>query len=553
MRHSVSNIINKRELKMNFSKKLFCICLVIATLSSFFIPAAAVKKPAAVKGFECTSLGAHSLVLSWQKVAGAEGYIIYRAPITSDSYQRVAVGKFDGSCTLKKGLTANTKYKFAIRAYNQSAEGKILSDKYPVIRLQTLPAPVSKLSVAVSEQRLLLQWAPSAGADGYRVFYSENNGKSWKFYFDTEKTANRRKDLDSGKVYVFGVHTYRFFSGKKFVSRERVTVKDVTKPSTPEFEHTRIDREHFKMTFRLVNGATGYVIYTQLPGQKWKRQNVTVTDRSDTKRTVAFTIKNAPQKVYLTVKAIKKVGKTTYCGDFRKKLSSTVAPKGSIVSYGDSIAKGTGSHYWTYSDLFADQFNYTTADHKYTLSGASIAYNRDKEHSDDMRLFEAVASSIKKGDSYTYIFLEGGRNDYYFNVPVGKVTANGTKKFNNYTVCGALETTLYHLKVNTWKTRVIFVLVHDCDNASQKKNALGFTFTQYANAIKTVCKKYGVGVADVFGQTNFKTANKAIANQYTFHYFGVFPDGDGVHPSEYAYQKFYLPQIINAAKGLKPI
>ena len=532
---------------------LLSLLLVVTTVFTCFVPASAAKKPAAVKGFKCTSLGAYSLVLSWDNVVGAEGYIVYRAPITSDSYKRVAVGKFDGTCTLKKGMQANTKYKFAIRAFYNSAQGKVLSEQYPVLSLQTLPAPVRDLSVAVSEQRLLLQWKPSAEADGYRVVYSENNGKTWKFYFDTEKTVNHRKDLKPAKVYMFGVHIYRYFSGKKFVSRERVEVKDVTKPSTPDFEHTRIDREHFRMTFRLVNGATGYVIYTQLPGKKWMRQNVTVTNRSEKSRTVAFTVKNAPQNVYLTVKAIKKVGKKTYCGDFRKKLSTTVAPKGSIVSYGDSIAKGTGSHYWTYSDLFAEQFHYATADHKYTVSGASIAYNRDKEHSEDMRLYEVVKSSVKKGDSYTYIFLEGGRNDYYFNVPIGEVTVKGTKKFNNYTVCGALETTLYHLKVNTVKTRVIFVLVHDCDNASQKKNALGFTFTQYADAIKTVCKKYGVGVADVFGKTNFKTGNKTIAKTYTYHYFGVYPDGDGVHPSEYAYQKFYLPQIINAAKGLKPI
>ena len=96
-------------------------------------------------------------------------------------------------------------------------------------------------------------------------------------------------------------------------------------------------------------------------------------------------------------------------------------------------------------------------------------------------------------------------------------------------------------------------MIHDCDNTSHIYNDAGYTFTDYAAAIVTTCKKYHVGVANVFANSGFNTGNKSVCNKYTFHYNGVYPDGDGVHPSEEAYQKYYLPQVEKAVKGLKPI
>lgn len=539
-------------MKTNKAVKVLSILLIIGVLFSLAIPAAAVSRPAAVTDFKCSSIGSHSLVLNWKTVKGADGYVIYQAPYNSNHYTAIAANNYNGTFTLTKGLEANTIYKFAIKAYYKVNGVRYLSKAYPQIKVQTLPASVKNIKLAVSERRIYLSWSASAKADGYRVYYSTNGGKSWTFYVDTTKTSIRKKDLKPAKEYIFGIKTYRYFSGKKKVSRDMPKVKDVTLPDAPNYTHAR-KGDLFHVNFTLCEGATGYLIYTQKPGENWVRQNVSVIQRGSTYRKVAFTMNNAPEKVYLAVKAVKKVGSKYYYSDFRKKLSSTIAPQGTVLSYGDSIAKGTGSHWWTYSDMLADQFNYKTADHKFTVSGASIGYNPSPDRASDKRLYEMVASTVKKGNNYTYILLEGGRNDYYYNEPLGKVTANGTTKFNNKTVCGALETTFYHLKVNSPKSRVIFVIIHDCDGSSVKANDLGLTFTDYANAFKKVCAKYHVGVADVFTKSGLNTGDKSIAEKYTFHYFGVYPQGDGVHPTEYAYEKFYLPQVIEAAKGLKPI
>ncbi|MBQ6381220.1 MAG: hypothetical protein IJJ41_06455 [Clostridia bacterium] len=532
--------------------KAICFILLISVLFSLAIPAAAISRPPEVTDFRCSSLGSHTLQLSWTKVKNADGYVIYQADNDSNNFKQIGRSNYNGTCIVKNTLDANTHYKFAIKAYYTYNGVRYLSNSYPVVKVQTLPPTAKNISLSLSERRIHLTWSASSKADGYRVYYSTNGGKKWTFYEDTEKTSLRRKDLKSGREYMFGIKVYRYINGRKYVSRDMPKVKGVTLPDTPNFTYAR-KGDLFHINFALCDGATGYLIYAQKPGGNWVRQNVTVIKRGTTYRRVAFTINNAPAKVYLTVKAVKKVGNKNYYGDFRKKLCSTITPKGTVLSFGDSIAKGTGSHWWTYSDMLADKLNYKTADHKFTVSGASIGYNPAPETAKDDRLYQMVTSSIKKGKNYTYILLEGGRNDYYYNEPIGKVTAEGTTKFNNSTVCGALETTLYHLKVNSPKSRVIFVIIHDCDGTSKIPNDIGLTFTDYANAFKRVCAKYHVGVADVFSQSGFNTGSKSISEKYTFHYFGVYPQGDGVHPTEFAYEKFYLPAVEKAMKGLKPI
>ena|GEM_PF-2798809 len=533
---------------MKISKKIVIVCLlVMAVIVSLCVCAQAAGYPPAVSGFRCSSLGSHTLQLKWNKVKNADGYIIYRAPLNYGSFQEYDRNDFNGTYIAKKDLDANTGYRFAIKAYYTVGKVRHLSKSYPVVRVTTLPATAKNLNLQLSEQRILLRWSGSKKADGYRVYYSTNGGKSWTFYEDTQKTFVRNKNLKSGTKYIFGVKVYQYRNGKKVVSRDMPRVVKCTLPDTPNFTHAR-KGNLFHVNYTLCRGAQTYQVYTMVPGQKWVKKKTEVVQKGTTYCRVAFTQSNCP-KLYIAVRAVMQDGKTYYVSDYRKKLNSTAKPKGTIISFGDSIAKGTGSHWWTHTDMFADKHGFKTMDHKYTTSGSFISAAKAKED----HLCDMVTSTIKKGANYSYIFLEGGRNDYYYGMKIGAVTPAGTTKFNKKTVCGSLETTFSHLKKYAPKSRVVFVLIHDCDNTSHIYNDAGYTFTDYAAAIVATCKKYHVGVANVFANSGFNTGNKSVCNKYTFHYNGVYPDGDGVHPSEEAYQKYYLPQVEKAVKGLKPI
>ena len=57
-----------------------------------------------------------TVVLSWKKVKGATGYLVYRSTKKNGSYQRIAVLKKGTKCTYtdKKGLKKGMKYHYRI-------------------------------------------------------------------------------------------------------------------------------------------------------------------------------------------------------------------------------------------------------------------------------------------------------------------------------------------------------------------------------------------------------------------------------------------------------
>ena len=73
--------------------------------------------PATVTGFKAASTSANSVKLTWNKVSGAQGYIIYKYDDVKKTWVRDAkTNTTDNTYTVNK-LNAGTAYKFAVKAY----------------------------------------------------------------------------------------------------------------------------------------------------------------------------------------------------------------------------------------------------------------------------------------------------------------------------------------------------------------------------------------------------------------------------------------------------
>ena len=77
------------------------------------------KTPASLSAKKTTS----SITLSWGKVTGASGYRIYKYNTSTKKYE--ALKDVSGTSYKIKGLTADTTYKFKVRAYKNDADGTI--------------------------------------------------------------------------------------------------------------------------------------------------------------------------------------------------------------------------------------------------------------------------------------------------------------------------------------------------------------------------------------------------------------------------------------------
>jgi len=134
---------------MIVKKKQISLITLFAVLAAMFIAfavSASAAAPAKVKNFKVKSLGSHTLELQWDKVKGADGYVIYRAPYNSKKFTEIGRKNYNGTCVVKSGLNANTKYNFAIKAYKRENGKTVLSSTYPILSVCTLP-PSEKISV----------------------------------------------------------------------------------------------------------------------------------------------------------------------------------------------------------------------------------------------------------------------------------------------------------------------------------------------------------------------------------------------------------------------
>lgn len=482
-------------------------------------------KLAEVSGIKFASVSANTLKLTWNKVTKADGYVIYKYDNSKKAWVRVAKTATVVNTYKVSKLIEGATYNFAVKAYKTVDGKEVLSESYKPIKAATLFSSVQKLNAVLSDSRVRLTWDKQSNVDGYKVYlYSDNK---WSLYGQTKSNEYTNKYLSSGTTYKFGIKAYKIIDNQEIVSENMDTVESSTIPGSVDYKYAK-DGDALRLSWSQVRGATEYIIYTQLPGEEWKRAGITSG--------LSYTISNMSyKKYYVTVKAVKKYNGKNYDGNYIKRLVLNDEYKGKIYSDGDSIAYGSGAHGYSYAFQYAEKHGLDITSK--AVPGATMCAGTEvKSH-----IAESIIKSVD--DSYDYIFLEGGVNDYYYSAKLGSITTKGTDKFDMNTTCGALEAALYHVTNTCPGSQVYFISVHNVNNISTKKNSVGLTYNDYRKAIEAICKKYDVTVIDCYNESGLNTANESLKLNYTYNGFGVYPKGDGLHPTESGYSEFYTPII----------
>ena len=86
----------------------------------------------AVTNFKATSSDVNKVKLSWTKVSGAEGYIVYKYD-SKKGFIRVTKTKNTNNSYTVSGLNKGTSYKFAVKAYKTIDGKECVSKTYPTV------------------------------------------------------------------------------------------------------------------------------------------------------------------------------------------------------------------------------------------------------------------------------------------------------------------------------------------------------------------------------------------------------------------------------------
>lgn len=204
----------------------------------------------------------------------------------------------------------------------------------------------------------------------------------------------------------------------------------------------------------------------------------------------------------------------------------------SMYCDGDSVAKGTGTNilgsgFHSYCNAIAQKYNMRLTNK--AVPGTTLARREGFKNS----ILERI---LRMRGSYDLILLDGGFNDLFKNVPIGKVSSDFDKSgvYNEYTTAGALETICYFLEENYSSSMKFFVLCHNRTKSPRER--------EYWDLIISVLDKWGIPYADLMDETELSDINREITNQY-FYYREQLGFADGVHPLGYTHDKIYAPVI----------
>ena len=179
---------------------------------------------------KASSVRTDSLTLSWKKQTFASYYRVYKYNSGSKKYE---LYKECNNNSLKiTGLSSNTRYKFKVRAYKKSADGKLLySDRSEAFSVYTSPAAPQKLSIkSTSAKKINASWSKVSAASGYQIRWSTTSNFSSNYKtVSVSGTSKAVSTAQSEKTYYVKVRAYKIRDGKKYYSNWSKTKSVIVK------------------------------------------------------------------------------------------------------------------------------------------------------------------------------------------------------------------------------------------------------------------------------------------------------------------------------------
>ena len=187
--------------------------------SHFADPLHTYTRPAKLVTFQFTARTATSITLSWEAVASATGYQIFRAE--GNGAESLVATKTELTYT-DTGLKSGTTYRYRIRTYYAVTDNT--GEYSEKLSTTTLPAKPT-IKVRGGNKRVKITWSKITGATGYRVYQYNGStpvlvatvtGKSTVTYL--------RTGLSNGTKYKFALTAYRTYKDADYESEKSATV-----------------------------------------------------------------------------------------------------------------------------------------------------------------------------------------------------------------------------------------------------------------------------------------------------------------------------------------
>ena len=270
-----------------FGKKVVSSVLAVLILLSVFLtlPMTAENVNAAVSAptnLKVTEYSDKAAKLSWSKVAGVTGYLVYYSKDNSNFTKLKTINSQSTTSYTVGGLTAGKDYYFALISYT-NINGKITKSKrtsslkITATSSSSVPAP-SNLKVAeYSNSAIKLTWTKASDVTGYYVYRSTDGKKYSKIKtLKASTTAYTNTSLTAGKKYYYSIASYKNTStgvaiGPKSSAINITTTSSSSVPAPSNLKVAEYSNSAIKLTWTKAPDVTGYYVYRSTDGKKYSK------------------------------------------------------------------------------------------------------------------------------------------------------------------------------------------------------------------------------------------------------------------------------------------
>lgn len=238
-----------------------------------------------------TGTAKSGIKVSWSPVRAATGYAVYRKPL-GGSWKMIDTTT-STTYTDTRGMKSGLVYYYTVRAYKgnlATAKNNKYNTKYwsgydaSGVKGRYTSMPVLSGATA-SASGTTVRWKAVSKATGYVVYRRDTNG-SWSTIATTTSTSYTDKTaLLNGKTYFYTVRAYvgslntaqNYKYDSNYWSHYNTTGLKSVHIDTPALIGTTTAKSGIKISWKPVNGATGYAIYRKTASADWKLIDATTS------------------------------------------------------------------------------------------------------------------------------------------------------------------------------------------------------------------------------------------------------------------------------------
>ena len=165
--------------------------------------------------------------LSWNPVASAVGYRVYRSATPGGPYTLAGPSAAGASFT-DTGLNNGTKYHYVVQTL--STDSGAYSDEMTVTPSAELPAAPGNLVATPGSAWASLTWDAAAGATGYTVYRGSAVGGPYSFAGFTPTTSYEESGLNNGTTYYYVVAAQNGKGEGAWSSERSAALSEIERP-----------------------------------------------------------------------------------------------------------------------------------------------------------------------------------------------------------------------------------------------------------------------------------------------------------------------------------